>query len=101
MTDDAVCAAFDAVDLVAELSGSEFGEEAEPTQIDSDDRDLIFAELPAGTQDGTVASEDDRQIGLDGIGGCLRRFAGDIGPGKLEGRRDAMNGRISSHADCT
>lgn len=73
MTDDAVCAAFDAVDLVAELSGSEFGEEAEPTQIDSDDRDLTFAELPAGTQDGTVASEDDRQIGLDGIGGCLRR----------------------------
>jgi len=62
---DTRLAADDTGEDLAQLVGAEVGEEAEFAEVDAEDRNLTIAHLPGGAEDGTVAAEDERQIGLD------------------------------------
>src|SRR5208283_3651259 len=47
----------------AQLVGAEVGEEAEPAEVDAEYRSLPVPHLPPGAEDGTVAAEDEGDVG--------------------------------------
>ena len=63
MAGDAVFAAGDAGETVAQLGGAEVGEEAELAEVDAEDGRLAVAHLAGGAEDGAVAAEDEREVG--------------------------------------
>src|SRR5205814_6959768 len=60
---DAVLAAGDGRETVAQLGRAEVGEEAELAQVDAEDGRLPVAHLAGGPQNGAVAAEDEREVG--------------------------------------
>ena len=66
MAGDAVFAAGDAGEAVAQLVGAEVGEKAELAEIDAEDGRLVIAHLAGGAEDGAVAAEDEGEVGGQG-----------------------------------
>ena len=54
----------DLLEAVIEVVGMNIGEKTEPAEVDAENRNLVVAHLPGGAQNGAVAAEDKRKIGL-------------------------------------
>src|SRR5262245_32527331 len=61
----AVLTAEDMPECFAELLRAEVGEEAELAEIDAEDRCLAVGHLADSAEDGTVAAEDESEVGAD------------------------------------
>jgi hypothetical protein len=87
--DDAIIAAEDLAEGVAEFFGEEVGEETEMSEVDAEDGALGFPHLAADAEDGTVAPEDDDEVGFfpgeSGVFGPAGFEEFDTGPGFDEG----------------